>query len=116
MTKSGIAANPCAVGRSWRRILSLALAVAVAAPLAACSSANPINWFRDQTGASKNDPGPDAPNTQNLEAGGKRPYPNLGSVPQAPTRALSTEEREALTQRLAADRANAKYIDEQLRA
>ncbi len=68
-----------------------------------------------RAGLSKNDPGPDAPNSKNLEAGGQQDYPNLASVPPAPTQALSTEEREALTQHLVADRANAKYIDEQLR-
>ena len=78
-------------------------------------SLNPIKWFRDTTGSSKNDPGPDAPNAQNLEAGGNQPFPNLGSVPPPPNRALSLEEREALTQKLIADRANAKYIDDQLR-
>jgi hypothetical protein len=90
--------------------------VLLALLLGGCSSsANPVNWFRDATGASQNDPGPDAPNAKNLEAGGDRPYPNLGDVPPPPNRALSLAEREALTQHLAADRANAKYIDDQLR-
>jgi outer membrane protein OmpA-like peptidoglycan-associated protein len=94
------------------------LAAAASVPLAACSvpdSLNPVEWYRDTTGLSKNDPGPEAPNAKNLEAGGQREFPTLGSVPPAPTRALSTEEREAMTQHLLADRANAKYIDEQLR-
>ncbi|MBX6366526.1 MAG: hypothetical protein IRZ04_01025 [Rhodospirillales bacterium] len=82
--------------------------------LASCSTA--VDAVRDVTGTSKNDPGPEARNTRNLEAGSERPFPNLGTVPPPPVRALSTAEREALQKSLAADRANAKYIDEQLRA
>lgn len=86
--------------------------------LAACSvpdSVNPINWYRDTMGLSEDDPSEDARNTGNLAAGNTRDYPNLATVPPTPTRALSTAERAALTQRLISDRANAKYIDEQLR-
>jgi outer membrane protein OmpA-like peptidoglycan-associated protein len=82
--------------------------------LASCSTV--VDAVRDVTGTSKNDPGPEARNTRNLESGSERPFPNLGTVPPPPVRALSTAEREALQKSLAADRANAKYIDEQLRA
>lgn len=99
-------------GLRWLSIISLALA---GTQLAACSSLNPFDWYRDASGLSKNDATPDQPNTKNLEAGSQRDYPNLASVPPAPTTALSTAEREALTQHLISDRANAKYIDEQLR-
>src|SRR6185437_2109013 len=102
-----------AAARRWIAALGIA---AAALALAGCSSMNPVNWYRDATGISKNDPPPDAPNTKNLEAGGKQPFPNLGSVPPPPTRALSSEERDALTQQLVADRANAKYLNEELRA
>jgi hypothetical protein len=97
--------------RCWGKKAGFALAAML---VASCSSA--VDAMRNVTGASKNDPGPDARNTQNLEAGSERPYPNLGTVPAPPVRALSTAEREALQKSLAADRANAKYIDEQLRA
>jgi hypothetical protein len=97
--------------RSWGEKAALLLA---ALCLVSCSSA--VDLMRDATGASKNDPAPDARNTKNLEAGSEKPYPNLGTVPPPPVRALSTAEREALQKSLAADRANAKYIDEQLRA
>jgi outer membrane protein OmpA-like peptidoglycan-associated protein len=103
----------------WRRISCLALAVLAGLAVSGCStpsSLNPVEWYRDTMGISKGDPAEDAPNTQNLEAGGTRPYPNLASVPPPPSRALTTEERDALTQQLTADRANAKYIDEELRA
>jgi outer membrane protein OmpA-like peptidoglycan-associated protein len=109
--EAGRALWPGARNRArWRGPL-FALAVVVGLPLAGCSSLNPANWFADK----KNDPGPDARNTQNLEAGSQRDFPSLGTVPPPPTAALSAEERDALTQRLVADRANAKYVDEQLR-
>ena len=82
--------------------------------LAAC---NPVDTWRDWMGASKNDPDPETtPNTQNLVAGEASDYPNLATVPPPPNRALTQAEREKLTQSLIADRANAKYSDEKLRA
>jgi len=86
--------------------------------LAGCSvpdAVNPVSWYRDAMGLSADDPSEDTRNSGNLAAGNTRDYPNLATVPPTPTRALSTAEREALTQRLISDRANAKYIDEQLR-
>jgi outer membrane protein OmpA-like peptidoglycan-associated protein len=101
-----------------RRGIKLVLAGLATLWLAACSvpdSINPVNWYRDTMGLSEDDPPEDARNTSNLAAGNTRDYPNLATVPPTPTRALSTAERDALTQRLISDRANAKYIDEQLR-
>src|SRR5262249_62191377 len=72
---------------------------------------------RDWTGASQNDPDPDnTPNTKNLAAGDAADYPNLATVPPPPVRGMTAAEREKLTQSLIADRANARYTDEQLRA
>jgi outer membrane protein OmpA-like peptidoglycan-associated protein len=86
----------------------------VALGLAAC---NPVDTWRDWTGASQNDPDPETtPNTQNLAAGEAADYPNLATVPAPPNRALTAAEREKLTQSLIADRTNAKYSDEKLRA
>jgi outer membrane protein OmpA-like peptidoglycan-associated protein len=82
--------------------------------LGAC---NPVDTWRDWTGASRNDPDPETtPNTQNLAAGEASDYPNLATVPPPPNRALTAAEREKLTQSLIADRTNAKYSDEKLRA
>jgi outer membrane protein OmpA-like peptidoglycan-associated protein len=82
--------------------------------LAAC---NPVETWRDWTGTSKNDPDPETtPNTKNLAAGETTDYPNLATVPPPPNRALTAAEREKLTQSLIADRTNAKYSDEKLRA
>ena len=88
--------------------------VAVSVGLSACSVpdwANPVEWYRDATGVSEDDPKPDARNTQNFEKGGEQPYPNLASVPPPPNNALSSADREKLRNSLAADRANAKYVE-----
>jgi outer membrane protein OmpA-like peptidoglycan-associated protein len=101
-----------------RRGTRLVLTAIATLWLAACSvpdSINPVNWYRDSMGLSEDDPPEDTRNSGNLAAGNTRDYPNLATVPPTPTRALSTAERDALTQRLISDRANAKYIDEQLR-
>jgi outer membrane protein OmpA-like peptidoglycan-associated protein len=82
--------------------------------LGAC---NPVETWRDWTGSSRNDPDPETtPNTQNLAAGEASGYPNLATVPPPPSRALTAAEREKLAQSLIADRTNAKYSDEKLRA
>ncbi|GGF28172.1 hypothetical protein GCM10011611_37760 [Aliidongia dinghuensis] len=97
--------------RSWRA----AVAAAGMLALGGCSTldaVNPINWFRD----TKNDPGADAPNSANLEAGSEQPYPNLASVPPTPTRGLTQAERDALAKGLVSDRENAHYADVQQRA
>jgi outer membrane protein OmpA-like peptidoglycan-associated protein len=91
--------------------------VAILAAMLGLGACNPVETFRDWTGASKNDPDPEmTPNTGNLAAGEASEYPNLATVPPPPNRALTAAEREKLTQSLIADRTNAKYSDERLRA
>jgi outer membrane protein OmpA-like peptidoglycan-associated protein len=118
--RKGIEDMPGRHGKKIKGRASAMVAAAAAAALAGCSSlpnyANPIEWYRDATGASKNDDETGARNTQNLEEGGKRPYPSVGSVPKPPDRALSAAERKKLEQGLAKDRSNAKSSDAQLRA
>src|ERR1700733_6582237 len=84
------------------------IALATIAALGGCSvpnALNPVAWYRDLSGASKNDAlDKDQSNQQNLEAGGKEPYPNLADVPNAPDNALSEKNRDALQKSLAADR------------
>src|ERR1700757_559299 len=88
--------------------------VVVMLGLVAC---NPVETWRDWSGASKNDPDPEtARNTQNLAAGEASDYPNLATVPSPPIRALTAAERDKLTQNLIADRTNAKYSAEKLAA
>jgi outer membrane protein OmpA-like peptidoglycan-associated protein len=91
--------------------------VAILAAMVGLGACNPVETWRDWTGASKNDPDPElTPNTRNLAAGETSDYPNLATVPPPPNRALTAAEREKLTQSLIADRTNAKYSDERLRA
>jgi outer membrane protein OmpA-like peptidoglycan-associated protein len=100
--------------RRTRWSLRALVTMVLLAGLAAC---NPIETWRDWTGASRNDPDPETtPNTKNLAAGETADYPNLATVPPPPVRALSAADREKLTQSLIADRTNARYSDEQLRA
>ncbi|HUZ72027.1 MAG TPA: OmpA family protein [Stellaceae bacterium] len=102
-----------------RRYAIVALAALV--PLGGCSwvpdAVNPVAWYRDLSGASKNDAlDKNQPDQKRFDAGGKEPYPNLASVPGAPDNALSTIERDKLEKGLVADRANAKYTGEHLEA
>ena len=101
---------------AWLRLMALSAAALL---LGGCSwlpnALNPIEWYRDVTGASSHDATGSERNAQNLEAGGKQPYPNLGSVPKPPDTALSAAEREKLQKGLVSDRANARYSDEELR-
>jgi outer membrane protein OmpA-like peptidoglycan-associated protein len=88
--------------------------------LAGCSwvpdYANPVEWYRDLSGNSKNDDKGQARNAQNLDSGTKEPYPNLANVPPPPSTAMSGADRAALEKGLVADRTNAKYSDQELRA
>jgi outer membrane protein OmpA-like peptidoglycan-associated protein len=102
----------CRAGGRTSRVTCLTVILAALLGLAAC---NPVETWRDWSGASKNDPDPETtPNTQNLAAGEASDYPNLATVPPPPIRALTVAEREKLAQSLIADRTNAKYSAEKL--
>jgi len=102
---------------SSRRVRPRAHRVAILLLALGLSACNPVETWRDWTGTSRDDPDPDTtPNTKNLAAGEASDYPNLATVPPPPRRALTVAEREKLTQSLIADRTNAKYSDEKLRA
>jgi outer membrane protein OmpA-like peptidoglycan-associated protein len=85
-----------------------------------CSSVpdavNPISWYRDATGLSKNDDLGKGQNEQNLAEGSNEPFPNLGNVPSAPDNQLSGVDRDKLVKSLVADRNNAQYSADNLRA
>lgn len=97
---------------------SLVIAAAVIAGLAGCSSVpnavNPVSWYRDLSGASKNDDLGKGDNDQNLQAGSDQPYPNLASVPEAPSNTLSSVDRDKMVNSLVADRNHAQYSDDDL--
>ena len=97
-----------------RPMLVAAAVFATTLLLSACSYpdwANPVEWYRGLSGSAADDPSGTEPNAQNLEKGSDEPYPSLGTVPEPPTNALSSDEREQLRQSLIADRSNAKYVD-----
>jgi outer membrane protein OmpA-like peptidoglycan-associated protein len=94
-----------------------ALRLAIAAVLVGLAACSPVETYRNLIGVSKNDPNPaTTPNTKNLAAGEASDYPNLATVPEPPTQALSTAQLDKLTQSLIADRTNAKYTSEKLQA
>src|SRR5271157_3989447 len=110
---------PMVLGKplSSRRVRPRAHRVAILLVALGLSACNPVETWRDWTGTSRDDPDPDTtPNTKNLAAGEASDYPNLATVPPPPVSALTSAEREKLTQSLIADRANARHTDEQLRA
>lgn len=101
--------------------LARGLALAALAMLGGCSwvpnAVNPVAWYRNLSGASKDDAlDRNQPNQKNLDAGSKEPYPNLASVPNVPDTALSTLNRAKLEKSLVADREHAQYTAEKLEA
>lgn len=103
-----------------RNKLGLVILGLTVGSLSACSSVpnavNPFAWYRDVTGASKDDNLGNGENQQNLDEGGKEPYPNLANVPAAPDAQLSGVDRDKLVDSLIADRSNAQYSADNLRA
>ena len=76
------------VRRTGYRLVILAVVLC----LGAC---NPVDTWRDWTGASKNDPDPETtPNTRNLAAGDASDYPNLATVDMATRKSLLPTVRE----------------------
>jgi hypothetical protein len=103
------------------RVAATAILLLTAIGLSGCGSSqssglSPIQWYRDLSGTSVNDPKDKAPNEANLAAGSKEPYPNLASVPSVPDTAITAADRKKMAQSLIADRQNAQYTDQQLRA
>src|SRR5260221_663636 len=94
---------------------AVALALTAAVGLAACSSTpqyvHPVQLYRSASGFTLNDDTTGERNAQNLEAGRNQPYPNLGTVPPPPDRAMSSIDRQKLQQGLADDRPQAKQSD-----
>jgi outer membrane protein OmpA-like peptidoglycan-associated protein len=102
------------------RIWAGAAVAAVVLPLVGCShvpdAINPVAWYHGVTGSSQNPEDIGQANQQNLEAGSKEPYPNLATVPNVPSGATGTAERQKLVDSLIADRAHAQYSNQRLQA
>lgn len=98
-------------GASKLAILTAMLAVA------GCSSpdwVNPTNWFEED-----NAPVPienSVPTAEAVNSAGDGEYPKLGSTPAVPGKTISIEEADTIQNGLKADRDNAEYTDQKLRA
>lgn len=99
------------------RTAMLAAAFAALLALPGCSTvsdavswANPMNWFDDQ------DPVAAQQATKPATAATDERFPNLGRVPPRPVEQSTSAERRQAMGALAADRTNARYTDEELRA
>ncbi len=99
------------------RTAMLAAAFAALLALPGCSTvsdaaswANPMNWFGDE------DPVAVQQSTKPATAATDERFPNLGRVPPRPVEQSTSAERRQAMGALAADRSNARYTDEELRA
>ncbi len=99
-----------------RGMLTMALLAAMLS-LGGCSTvsdavswANPVNWFEDDDPAAL----PQA--AKPTATATDERFPNLGRVPPRPVEQSSSAERRQAIGNLTADRANARYTDEELRA
>jgi len=103
-----------------RNKLGLVILALAFGGLSGCSSVpnavNPISWYRDVTGAAKNDDLGQGQNQQNLDEGSNEPFPNLANVPPAPDSQLSGVARHKLVDSLIADRNHAQYSADNLHA
>ncbi|WP_370155377.1 OmpA family protein [Ferrovibrio sp.] len=96
------------------RGVTMAVLLAVSLGLGACSVpewADPTEWF-----AGDDTPAPAGTAGQPASAPADARFPNLGRVPPRPVEQTTAGERQQAISSLAADSANAKYTDEQLRA
>lgn len=94
---------------------ALALVLAAGMSLGACSVpqwANPVDWFGDDEPA----PAPAAGSSAAAAQASSERFPNLGRVPPRPVEVTSEGERRKAIDNLAADRANARHTDQELRA
>ena len=105
-------------GKAGRKSLPLA-ALALALVLAGCAQTpdwvNPANWVEGMLDKDA-DQVPPGPKTTAEIPGAEKPFPKLGVI-QAPVKTGTTAEaRQSLADSLIADRDNAKYTDQNLRA
>ncbi len=110
-------------GKAMRSSLGLRGATATAMlaamlALGGCGTwADPTEWS-DPTGLFSDNPKdtPGAAGSMATDAGANERFPNLGRVPPRPVEVSSSGERRQAIDSLNADRANARYTDQELRA
>lgn len=109
-------------GPPARRATALGALLVPALLLGACSQvpdwANPGEWLLESEPAEATAVSAQPPGEDGGEAAGETDegFPNLASVPEAPRRPSSREHRRELSRSLAADRGEASYSDQPLRA
>lgn len=107
-------ASAAAPGGSMRRSMTAAALLVAMLGLAGCGSwADPTEWFGDDEAASA--PVPSGSISRDAGTNADR-FPNLARVPPRPVEMSAGSERRQAVDSLAADRANARYTDEELRA
>lgn len=88
--------------------------------LGACSQvpdwANPGEWVLESEPEEPTRVSAEPEGGAGGDAEGEEEFPNLASVPEAPKRPSTKQERESIAEGLAADRGGAQYSDEELRA
>ena len=120
MVRNGRKHRSGGFGGRYGRILGT---VAITALIAGCSStpdwANPMEWYRGASdaifGEGEAESGSAEKSAEPQKTpGSDKPFPNLASVPERPKTDTSAE-RAAMARSLAADRANARYTDEEIK-
>ena len=108
--------HPSKARRRW--VLTAVLLTATVG-LGGCSYvpewADPVTWYDRASGGASPPPDMQAQKSD-VETAGKPRFPNLSEVPARPEGAASNEARAATVEGLVADRENARYTDETLRA
>lgn len=98
------------------RLLARGTALAVVLALAGCSYvpdyANPVNWYDSITGDDAPPPEQDDSALAQPVPGSDQNFPTLASVPDRPSTATSSDERQRVQQGLVADRDNARYTEQ----
>ncbi|MBC8239546.1 MAG: OmpA family protein [Alphaproteobacteria bacterium] len=115
----GVRTGRGSVGRRSGRLTALVLTFALAGCAQTPDWVNPVNWFDgmfDDMFSENVDQLPPAPKTSATTPGADKPFPKLSQTQMPSNTGTSAEEREKLANSLIADRDNAKYTDQDLRA
>jgi len=121
MASSQATRSSTASSLSLRSLTALALILA----LAGCSQlpdvpewVNPVSWVDGMLGGDVDalPPAPKGAAKTSGAPGADKPYPKLGELPPVPKSTGSADTRQKLANSLIADRDNARYTDEKLRA